>query len=75
MAGFCAKAVIYPLDLAKKRLQVQGFEQARQRFGKEEKLAGLFKGLWPSLLKAAATTALHFCVYDETCKFLGATDT
>nr|CAD7571829.1 unnamed protein product [Timema californicum] len=91
MAGFCAKAVVYPLDLAKKRLQVQGFEQARQRFGKvfychgllhclkltvqEEKLAGLFKGLWPSLLKAAATTALHFSVYDETCKFLGATDT
>lgn len=33
-AGFLAKAGIYPLDLAKKRLQVQGFEIARTKFGK-----------------------------------------
>jgi len=33
-AGLLAKAGIYPLDLAKKRLQVQGFEIARVKFGK-----------------------------------------
>lgn len=33
-AGFIAKAGIYPFDLAKKRLQVQGFENARSKFGK-----------------------------------------
>jgi hypothetical protein len=33
LAGVCSKTVIYPLDLAKKRLQVRGFEHARRGFG------------------------------------------
>ncbi len=34
LAGLVAKVVVYPLDLSKKRLQVQGFEKARVQFGK-----------------------------------------
>ncbi|XP_015595468.1 mitochondrial thiamine pyrophosphate carrier isoform X2 [Cephus cinctus] len=80
-AGFIAKTVVYPLDLSRKRLQIQGFEHGRKGFGKffrcegmvhclittakEEGMKGLFKGLWPSQLKAAATTALHFTVYEQ----------
>ncbi|XP_015927484.1 mitochondrial thiamine pyrophosphate carrier [Parasteatoda tepidariorum] len=85
-SGTLAKMFIYPLDLIKKRIQVQGFEAARIQFGavrrytglihcatcilKEEGVLGLYKGLWPSVLKAACTTGSHFLYYEETLKFL-----
>lgn len=80
-AGLIAKTIVYPLDLAKKRLQIQGFQHGRAGFGKffqcnglvdclkvtvrEEGFRGLFKGIIPSQVKAAATTALHFTVYEQ----------
>lgn len=83
-AGIGAKTAIYPLDLIKKRIQVQGFEEARKAFGavrkytgfmhcffciiREENITGLYKGLRPSLLKAACTTGSHFLFYEETLK-------
>lgn len=86
-AGLIAKTIVYPADLARKRLQIQGFEQGRYGFGefftcrglynciwkttKKEGLPGLFKGLIPSQLKAALTTALHFAVYEQAMIFLG----
>nr|BAN20796.1 mitochondrial citrate transport protein, putative [Riptortus pedestris] len=85
LAGLLGKTVVYPLDLTRKRLQLQGFE-GRKGFGEnfscrgmfdclitttqKEGFLGLYKGLSPSILKAAVTTALHFTVYDETCKIL-----
>ncbi|XP_053997814.1 mitochondrial thiamine pyrophosphate carrier-like [Hylaeus anthracinus] len=81
-AGILAKTAIYPFDLSKKRLQIQGFEHGRKNFGaffhcsglidclkvtlKTEGVRGLFKGLLPSQLKAAATTALHFTAYEQS---------
>ena len=34
VAGGCAKMCVYPLDVLKKRLQIRGFEEAREQFGK-----------------------------------------
>ncbi|XP_076243904.1 mitochondrial thiamine pyrophosphate carrier isoform X2 [Calliopsis andreniformis] len=81
-AGLLAKTAIYPLDLSRKRLQIQGFKHGRTNFGtffhctglldclkmtvKVEGVRGLFKGLVPSQLKAAATTALHFTAYEQS---------
>lgn len=81
LSGICSKGIIYPLDMVKKRLQVQGFHEARGTFGKvqsysgmlncfkvvakEEGVAGFFKGLAPSTLKAGLSVALIFCTYEQ----------
>lgn len=86
LTGCCAKFIVYPLDLAKKRMQIQGFGHHRKSFGKHfvcnglldcismtarnEGLKALYKGLYPTMLKSGATTALHFVFYDEIVKFL-----
>ncbi|XP_044038569.1 mitochondrial thiamine pyrophosphate carrier isoform X1 [Siniperca chuatsi] len=79
-AGIISKTVTYPFDLFKKRLQVGGFEAARVHFGqvrsyrglvdcvvqiaKEEGVRGFFKGLSPSLVKAALSTGFTFFWYE-----------
>ncbi|XP_063098557.1 mitochondrial thiamine pyrophosphate carrier isoform X3 [Cavia porcellus] len=82
-AGIISKTLTYPLDLIKKRLQVGGFEHARAGFGQvrsyrglldctkqvlqEEGIQGFFKGLSPSLLKAALSTGFVFFWYELFC--------
>nr|XP_061805524.1 mitochondrial thiamine pyrophosphate carrier-like [Nerophis lumbriciformis] len=79
-AGMISKTITYPFDVFKKRLQVGGFEEARVHFGqvrhyrgladcvsrmtKEEGVRGFFKGLSPSLLKAALSTGFTFFCYE-----------
>ncbi|XP_058054391.1 mitochondrial thiamine pyrophosphate carrier-like [Anopheles bellator] len=81
LAGICTKLLVYPLDLAKKRLQIQGFAKSRQTFGRhfvcdnmfhclysiarQEGFIGLYKGLYPALLKACFMSAFYFAIYDE----------
>ncbi|XP_041072560.1 mitochondrial thiamine pyrophosphate carrier isoform X1 [Carcharodon carcharias] len=86
-AGVISKTLTYPFDLLKKRLQVEGFEQARAAFGqvqtyngflncayqvaRSEGLRGFFKGLSPSMLKAAFSTGFSFFWYELFCDILG----
>ncbi|XP_059050706.1 mitochondrial thiamine pyrophosphate carrier-like [Achroia grisella] len=81
ISGLVAKTAMYPFDLVKKRLQIQGFQQHRISFGRqmycggmmeclkltimEEGFLALYKGYAPSMIKSVVTTALHFAVYDE----------
>lgn len=85
-SGIIAKSLIYPLDLTKKRLQIQQFQENRQTFGKnimtsgmfdcliqtatKEGLLGLYKGLTPSIVKAGAMSALYFFFYEEMKTYL-----
>lgn len=85
-AGMVSKTAIYPFDVIKKRLQIQGFQEHRKFFGRqmycngtmhcikltvsEEGFLALYKGYVPSLLKAVIVSALHFAVYDEIKHFI-----
>lgn len=86
LSGVASKTLFYPMDLCKKRMQIQGFSEHRKTFGfhfesrgfigtlgktvKTEGFLGLYKGLMPALLKAAVTTAFHFAFYDEICRLI-----
>lgn len=81
IGGIVSKTAVYPLDLCKKRLQIQKFQQARTTYGEHfvckglfdclgrtvarEGYRGLFKGLWPSVIKSGIATGLHFFMYEE----------
>lgn len=82
-AGLCAKVAVYPLDLTKKRLQVQGFGYGRVVTGKfrtytgfvdclrsiavNEGILAMYKGLSASILKAVVTAGIHFSTYEQFC--------
>ncbi|KAL3648704.1 hypothetical protein CASFOL_005107 [Castilleja foliolosa] len=87
-AGTCAKAVCHPLDVVKKRFQVEGL-QRDPRYGARveqhayrnmcdglrqilhtEGLAGLYKGIVPSIIKAAPAGAVTFVAYEYTSDWL-----
>ncbi|XP_028515973.1 mitochondrial thiamine pyrophosphate carrier [Exaiptasia diaphana] len=81
VSGMISKGIILPIDIVKKRIQVQGFQEARANFGKVpeytglvdcvqsimkyEGIAGLFKGLAPSTIKAGVSLGITFCAYEQ----------
>nr|AKN21582.1 slc25a-14 [Schmidtea mediterranea] len=86
MAGALSKVLVFPLDIVKKRMQVQGFEEARKKFGKlhrsqgfircfgviyrEEGWTAFTKGLKPTLLKSFISIGLKFSVYEQAYQLL-----
>lgn len=42
LAGLLSKAAVYPLDLAKKRLQIQGFAEHRRSYGRHFQCSGVW---------------------------------
>ncbi|KAL0348687.1 UNVERIFIED_CONTAM: Mitochondrial thiamine diphosphate carrier 2 [Sesamum angustifolium] len=87
-AGTCAKAVCHPLDVVKKRFQVEGLQRdprygarveqhayrnmhdALRRILHAEGWAGLYKGIVPSIVKAAPAGAVTFVAYEFTSDWL-----
>lgn len=68
-AGFTAKAVVFPLDLIRKRLQVnvlrnKNFIIFGWHITKREGLRGLYKGFFASVLKTAPTTGISMWSYE-----------
>ncbi|KMZ60608.1 Mitochondrial carrier protein-like [Zostera marina] len=90
-AGTCAKAVCHPLDVVKKRFQVEGLERhikygesvkegayknmfdAICKILRKEGWPGLYKGIFPSVLKAAPAGAVTFVAYEWTSEWLEST--
>jgi len=85
LAGMCAKISVYPMDVVKKRLQISGWT-GRKGLGEtityngaihcikdiaaREGMRGLYKGLSPALVKAAASSSLNFWLYEHICYIL-----
>lgn len=87
-AGTIAKIVCHPLDVVKKRFQVEGLRRhpryganvelsaqrnvwrVTKRILQDEGVAGLYKGLYPSLVKAAPASAITFVVYEVVSEWL-----
>nr|CAD1828438.1 unnamed protein product [Ananas comosus var. bracteatus] len=81
-AGTCAKAVCHPLDVVKKRFQIEGLQRhpkygarienqtyksmlhAFREIVAKEGFAGLYKGIFPSLVKSAPAGAVTFVAYE-----------
>ncbi|GAA5969066.1 hypothetical protein JCM11641_007456 [Rhodosporidiobolus odoratus] len=78
VAGAISQTATYPMDLLRRRFQMVGMKS--QALGYEyggawdavltilrkEGLRGLYKGIWPNLLKCAPSMATSFAVYEAT---------
>ena len=86
LAGVTSKTLTLPFDIVKKRLQVQGFECARQSFGQVTRCVGpldafkkilshegvtaFYKGAVPGILKTSITTSVSFYAYEYALRTL-----
>ena len=86
LAGLCSKVILLPLDVAKKRLQYQGFHGGTHYISthytysglvdclitmtKAEGVAALFKGAGPSVAKSILTASLTFFTYEQCCDIM-----
>lgn len=74
IAGAVAQTGTYPLDVVRRRMQMKGatgelfkYNSTWHAFNvvvRTEGLGGLFKGMWPNLLKVAPTIGIQFAVYE-----------
>ncbi|RMJ07731.1 Mitochondrial thiamine pyrophosphate carrier 1 [Fusarium euwallaceae] len=86
MASILAKTAVFPLDLVRKRIQVQGPSRSRYVYEnipeystargairsilRTEGFRGLYKGLPISLIKAAPASAVTLWTYEQTMRFM-----
>ena len=49
LAGICAKTFVYPFDVARKRLQIQGFQHGRIGFGKVCSVVSSINVMWSAV--------------------------
>lgn len=84
IAGTLAQTISYPLDLVRRRLQVQGFASdisagdkhykgvtdAFIRIFREEGIPGFYRGLVPNFIKVVPAISVSFYVYETMKKFL-----
>jgi len=82
LAGSISQTLTYPFDVLRRKMQVAGMRSSAlgvQYTGalpalvgimKNEGVQGLYRGLWPNLLKVAPSIATSFFVYEAVKEFL-----
>ncbi|KAF8585912.1 mitochondrial carrier [Ramaria rubella] len=83
LAGSISQTLTYPFDVLRRKMQVVGMSQgafgykyngafdALKGIVRTEGLPGLYRGLWPNLLKVAPSIATSFFTYETVKEFLG----
>ncbi|CAL1707046.1 unnamed protein product [Somion occarium] len=82
LAGSISQTLTYPFDVLRRKMQVTGMSSlgyqyngaldALQSIARTEGIRGLYRGLWPNLLKVAPSIATSFFTYELVKEFLGA---
>jgi len=84
LAGSISQTLTYPFDVLRRKMQVSGMQSsalgyqyngaldALRSIVRNEGVAGLYRGLWPNLLKVAPSIATSFYTYETVKEFLGA---
>ncbi|THH00895.1 hypothetical protein EW026_g1694 [Hermanssonia centrifuga] len=83
LAGSISQTITYPFDVLRRKMQVTGMDALGYQYNgaldalrsiiKTEGIRGLYRGLWPNLLKVAPSIATSFYTYELVKEFLGAT--
>ncbi|KAM5533312.1 hypothetical protein V8D89_012986 [Ganoderma adspersum] len=82
LAGSISQTLTYPFDVLRRKMQVRGLDalgykyngalDALQSIARTEGIRGLYRGLWPNLLKVAPSIATSFFTYELVKEMLGA---
>lgn len=80
LAGSISQTLTYPFDVLRRKMQVTGMKDTSVKYNgalhalssiiRTEGLAGLYRGLWPNLLKVAPSIATSFFTYELVKEFL-----
>lgn len=76
LAGSISQTLTYPLDVLRRRMQVAGMKNSKLGYSdrsaidairniiRSDGILGLYRGLWPNLLKVAPSIGTSFLVYE-----------
>jgi len=80
LAGTVSQTLTYPFDVLRRKMQVTGMKGGAVKYSgaldalrsilRVEGVAGLYRGLWPNLLKVAPSIATSFFTYELVKEFL-----
>ena len=80
LAGSISQTLTYPFDVLRRKMQVTGMKGGNIKYNgafdalrgiiKTEGVRGLYRGLWPNLLKVAPSIATSFFTYELVKEFL-----
>ncbi|KIL62548.1 hypothetical protein M378DRAFT_12756 [Amanita muscaria Koide BX008] len=80
LAGSISQTLTYPFDVLRRKMQVTGMKDGSIKYSgafdalrsilRAEGVGGLYRGLWPNLLKVAPSIATSFFIYELVKEFL-----
>ena len=83
MAGLASSTLTFPLDLVRRRMQLEGQKGAQRKYFsyaevfrtvyRRQGLLGFYQGIWPEYFKVIPGVAIAFCIYELAKSVTGVT--